>query len=143
MRLQLIVEKNVFAAADLANAADDAPGLAILDHSRERRALRERWTPGVVRQIERPPFWIAIDQESHDQAAAVGAESEHVRRVNGCGSGGRQGPVTVLAGLDFPKFLGIVVGELRRYISGFIHQPLGVRLPRLIDQSPMALGISE
>ncbi len=72
--------------------------------------------------------------KSHNHAAAVGAESEHARRVDCRGSRGRQGPVTVLAGFDFPKFLGVVIDELRRDISRFVHQPIGVRFRRLVDQ---------
>src|SRR6202046_5509813 len=142
MCLQLIVEKHEFAAANLANATDDSAGLAILDGPRERGAIRERRPPGVVRQIERFPLRIAVDHETLNYGAAVGAESHDIGRVDCRGSGGNSGPMTVLAGFDLPKFFVIVVAELCRNGSRFAHQTLGVRLGALIDQSRAALWIS-
>jgi hypothetical protein len=86
---------------------------------------------------------IAVGFKSHNDGAAIGVESDHVRRVDRRGAGGDQAPMTVLAGLDFPKLFVIVIGELRGDISGFVHQPIGVGFPRFIDQAHVAIWIGK
>ena len=66
MRLQLIVEKHVLAAADIADAADDAPGLAILDNPCETPRLRQRRPPGVVWKDSGASSRIAVLDEAHN-----------------------------------------------------------------------------
>ncbi|HWW29987.1 MAG TPA: hypothetical protein VNY80_08255 [Steroidobacteraceae bacterium] len=102
MGLQLIVEKHILIAADLAHTADDAAALAVFDHSGKRRAFFQRRVPCAVFDVQRLPHGIAVFDEAHNDGAAIGGKSQNVGYIDGRSAGRHQRQPIVLAGFDFP-----------------------------------------